>query len=54
MTQAPLCHSCARYIGSTRDCPYCGATTRRDRHRVLLRCLASLLSIGGIVLLLAL
>ena len=48
----PLCPACRRFIGMTTRCPFCGAESRHRRPVMLLRCAASVLSVGGILLLL--
>ncbi len=48
----PLCPACERFIGRVLRCPYCGEETRHRRSLLILRLAASLLSVGGILLLL--
>ena len=49
-----LCPACERFIGLALQCPYCGEETRHRRSLLILRFAASLLSVGGILLLLVL
>ena len=45
------CPACDRHIGLVTRCPYCDSETRPRRPLIALRCLAFLLSIGGLLLL---
>jgi hypothetical protein len=49
-----LCPACERFIGLALQCSYCGEDARPRRSLLILRFAASLLSVGGILLLLAL
>jgi hypothetical protein len=43
------CPSCQRFIGTTTECPYCGTETSQRRSIVILRSLAFIMSIGGLL-----
>jgi len=49
-----VCPVCDRFIGRVIRCPYCGEDTRHRHSVIFLWFAASLLSIGGILLLLIL